>query len=137
MRKKASNNKKGFTLVEVMVSIAIFAIIGSIISIFIFQGFSLYRSELDSNEDESNIRSAVTSIVNTMRKTTSDQISVELNTLNVNGKSYSFDGSNLLLNGNIWISNISVFSVTSDMQVVNLSVTSEDGRTINTSYALR
>ena len=54
------HNKKGFTLVEMLVSIAIFAIIGSImVSIFIFQGFSLYRSELDSNEDESNIRSTM------------------------------------------------------------------------------
>lgn len=137
MRKLTLKNKKGFTLVEMLVSIAIFIIIGSLVSIFIFQGFSLYRSELQSNEDESNVRSTITHIINIMRRTTSDNISVVSNTLNVNGNSYSFDGSHLLLNGNVWVSDISAFSVTSDTQVVNISITSQNGRTISTSYGLR
>jgi prepilin-type N-terminal cleavage/methylation domain-containing protein len=135
--KKHLKNKKGFTLVELLITIAIFIVIGGIASVFIFQGFNFYRDELSANVDESSVRNGMTQIVNTLHKTTSDKISVSSNQLTVNGKVYSKSGSNITYDGKTVIKNISGFSVTNSSNTIEISITTSEGRTIRTSFALR
>ena len=135
--RRLAKNKKGLTLIELLISIAIFIVIGSITSIFIFQGLVFYRNDLAANQDEANVRNAVTRIVNTMHKTTSDKISVETSTLKVDSDTYSFDGSNILLNGNVLIKDIYYFSVTKNLGAIDITITTSSGRAVSTSFGLR
>lgn len=137
--RKLLRNKKGLTLVELLISIAVFIVIAGTAGIFIFQGLIFYRDELEGNIDEANVRNAVTQIINTMRKTTADKISTGNSTLIVDDDTYTFDEDNksILLNGNVFIKDIDYFSVVPVSGAIEITVTTSSGRAVSTSFGLR
>lgn len=135
--KKHLKNKKGLTIIELLITISIFVVIGGIASVFIMQGFNLYHEELSANTDESSVSTGITQIVNALRKTTSDNISVSDNKLTVNGKTYLKTGTNITYDGKTMIKNVSGFTVINSASTIQISITTSGGRTISTSFALR
>jgi len=137
MIKKRRLYKRGFTLVEMLISIAILAIICGVVSVFLIQGISFYHSELESNNDENNLRNGMAKIIKTLHTTPGNQISVDSGVLTAGVNNFSFDGDNVLCNEDSFMTGISSFLVSMENNAVSISIETDEGRGLSTSFGLR
>lgn len=132
------SNRKGLTLIELVVAIGIFVIIGGAITVFLMQGLTLYGTELNANTDEGNLRNGMTHIISSLRRTADDaDITVGTGTLTVDGNTYALSGGNLTYNGSILIKGVSAFTVTKTNNVIDIYIRTAAGKTLENSYALK
>lgn len=136
-------NKKGITLIELLIAMAIFVAIGFIASMFLIQGVSIFNQESEKSTELASVREVLSHITNHLRLTPEEQVLVNDDVLTVNGIDYELDGNILKYGGNALTQEIADFKVTrnpegeDDDDIIHISITSTQGKTLETSYKLR
>jgi len=107
-------NKHGFTLVELVVVMAITLILLSSIGMIFSLGTRFYRTDISQSENQGSIRTVVTSVEKNLR--IADSVSSTLGclviTVSSGPQTYCLIGNNIMLNGKIFADKIKTFTYT-------------------------
>lgn len=129
-------NKKGFTLVEVIVVVALIAVVAMLMYSFFGQGLKVFSYESDSADKQMNLREVVSDITSRIRLTDSSSISYSSGTLTIGSYSYTLSNGQIKRNGAAISSGISSFNVSMDTTIVNITIVNTAGTSISTSVSL-
>ena len=130
------NTNRGFTLIEVLLALALVAAAAMLMYSFFGQGFSLYTRESESADEQASLRMVMSDITNIVRVTDKTKISVSSNVLTVDNRTYKLSGGKILRNGTAIASNISAFTVTMSTELLSIKVVSNKGSTIETALSM-
>ena len=130
------NTNRGFTLIEVLLALALVAAAAMLMYSFFGQGFSLYTRESESADEQASLRMVMSDITNIVRVTDKTKISVSNNVLTVDNRTYKLSGGKILRNGTAIASNISTFTVTMSTELLSIKVVSNKGSTIETALSM-
>ncbi len=129
-------NKKGFTLIEVLLAVLLIGVASMLMYSFFGQGLNLYTLESESAERQANIRQIMSDITNKARLTEPENITYETGTLNIGDYAYTFSGGQVLRDGTAIAKDISSFVVTIDSGILEVDITNTSGDRLTTSISL-
>lgn len=129
-------NKKGFTLVEIIVVIALIAAVSLVMYTLFGQGLKLFTYESEAADRQMNMREVLSDITNKARITDSSSISYSSGTLTIGSNSYLLSGDNIKRNGAVIANGISAFTVSISSGILGITVTNTAGTSISTSLSL-
>ena len=129
-------SKRGFTLIEVLLALALVAAAAMLMYSFFGQGFSLYTRESESADEQASLRMVMSDITNIVRVTDTTKISVSNGVLTVDNRTYKLSGGKILRNGTAIASNISAFTVTKNTELLSIKIVSDKGTVIETSLSM-
>lgn len=129
---------RGFTLIEILVALALVAVVGALMFSFFGQGLRLYTMETESAQEQANMRLVLSDITNRVRLADPSSITYTNGVLNIGSTSYKFDSAHqrVLRNGSSLVTGVSAFSVSLSAQLLDISVTSTAGSVVSTSLSL-
>ena len=138
MKKRLQHNR-GITLVELLVTIAIIAIIGTSVFSSMILGIKTYNINMNETTDQQGLRQAALHISKQVRNTTAGAVSVSSGSLTVNGKPYTIDrtAKTLKYNGDVLANNIASFTPAISGNLLTVTLMSVNGITVSTQLALR
>jgi prepilin-type N-terminal cleavage/methylation domain-containing protein len=128
--------KKGFTLIEIILTLGILSVVGLMAFTLFGQGFNLYRAETESADLQDEMRLVLSDITNKVRLTDEEDISAATNQLTVDTYVYSLDGNRLVRNTSELASNIAVFDVSLTDGLLEVRLRNIKGTQISTSIYL-
>lgn len=122
-------NRKGFTLIELMIVLALLSVVIMIaFSVFSF-GLKSFNAQTDNIGNQSNVRYVISDITNEIRRGDATNITIiSGGGINVNGIIYKLQGNNLLKNGNELASGIESFKPLIVDKKITLVITSQAKR---------
>ena len=135
---KNKRGYKGYTLVELLVTIGLIAAVATLMYTFLGQGFTLYTKQNEASQEQMNMRQVLSDITNRARLADPDDISYEDGTLHVGDKEYSFNSANkeILRDGTTLATGIDSFTVSLNNDLLEISITSTADTTVSTSLYL-
>jgi prepilin-type N-terminal cleavage/methylation domain-containing protein len=128
---------KGFTLVELLVVVALIAVAASLMYTFFGQGLSLYTAESKSADEQANMRLVLSDITNRARLTDSADISCSNNVLTVGDAVYRRSGEQILRNDGVIANGISSFTAAISDSILDIRIESVAGTKLETSLSLK
>ena len=121
-------NRKGFTLIELMIVLALLGvIITSAFSVFSF-GFKSFNAQTDNIDNQSKVRHAINDISKEIRRISAPVITISGAEIDVDGVVYKLQGSTLMKNGNELVSGIKSFNPSILDKKITLKLTSQAKR---------
>ncbi len=129
-------NKKGITLLEVIITLGILSVIGLMAFTLFGQGLSLYQTETESADLQDEMRLVLSDITNKVRVAEEADISVATNQLTVNDYTYSLDGNRIIRNSSELATNISFFDVSLADGLLEIRLQNTKGTQISTAIYL-
>ncbi len=133
---KILRRKKGFTLVELLVTIALIAVVASLMFTFFGQGLSLYTEETKSADEQMNLRQVLSDITNKVRLADASGISCTSDVLTVDGTTYRRNGQQILRDSAVIANGISAFTASISGGMLNISIQNTAGTLLETSLSL-
>lgn len=124
--RKHLNNGKGITLVELLAAIVLASIVMLIVYSVLMSGTKQYKSQLEKNNQLTDISYALKMITKDIRKTEDPQI-INNSKIELNGINYSLDGNTINRNGVVIASSIKRFHVTSENNKWIIEIESSNG----------
>lgn len=104
-------NKKGVTLIELIIVLSILSIVSSLGFSFYLYGLKNFTTQTVNVNNQSNVRYALSIISKDIRK--ADSVTVSANIITIDGTlEYKLDGNILMKNGNNLVTDIETFNVT-------------------------
>jgi prepilin-type N-terminal cleavage/methylation domain-containing protein len=128
---------KGFTLVELLVVVALIAVAASLMYTFFGQGLSLYTAESKSADEQANMRLVLSDITNRARLTDSADISCSNNVLTVGDAVYRRSGEQILRNDGVIANGILSFTAAISDSILDIRIESVAGTKLETSLSLK
>ena len=128
--------RKGFTLIEIVVAVALLSVAALLAYSIFGQGLRLYAEESKSANDQSNVRQVLSDITNKARLTDPESISYDYGVLHVGSNSYSFDDQTIKRNGASIAKDIASFEINITGDLLEITITSITGKSISTSISL-
>lgn len=129
-------NKKGFTMIEMLIVLALLSAVGVLMYSVFGQGVRLYAEESKSANEQLNMRQALSDITNTARLVDPDSVSYASGVLNVGSASYTFADQSVKKNGTAIAKEIASFEVSISGGILNITITNLSGKSISTSLSL-
>lgn len=129
-------DKRGFTLIEVIITLAVMAAVGLLAFSLFGQGFNLYTAESKSAEMQQSMRLILSDITNKVRLTSESDISVSENTLTVDDYVYSFDGTRIIRNSTEVATSVTAFDVSITNGLLEIRIVNNKGTQLSTSIYL-
>lgn len=129
-------NRKGFTLIEMLIVVALVGAVSLLMYSFFGQGFSLYAAESKSADEQTSLRQVLSDITNKSRLTKADEITANAGILTVGTYVYKLDGGKITRNGAAIASGITSFSVNKTGDLLEIGLKSASGKSISTSVSL-
>lgn len=129
-------NKKGFTLIELIIAVAVLGAVAMLMYTFFGQGFALYTEEVKSADQQTDMREVLSEITNKVRVTPSDQISYVNDILTIDDHVYAYDGDRIIRNTRELATGISAFDVSITGKLLEIVLENNDGEQIATSLYL-
>ena len=129
-------NKKGITLLEVIITLGILSVIGLMAFTLFGQGLSLYQAETESADLQDEMRLVLSDITNKVRVAEEADISVATNQLTINDYTYSLDGNRIIRNSSELATNISFFDVSLADGLLEIRLQNTKGTQISTAIYL-
>ena len=129
---------RGFTLIEVLVTLTLVIVVGALMFSFFGQGLTLYTMETETAQEQANLRQVLSDITNRVRLADPAAITYTNGVLKIGSASYHYDSTHqqILRNNAALATGVSVFSVSLDKQLLEISVTSTAGNVVSTSLSL-
>jgi prepilin-type N-terminal cleavage/methylation domain-containing protein len=131
-------NKRGFTLIEVLITLVLVVAVAALMYTFMGQGLSLYTHESRTAAEQDSLRQVLSDITNRVRLTDASEISVTDGVLTVGDTEYSYDstGKRILRDGSEFARDISAFSAALNGTQLEISVTNTGDTVVSTSLSL-
>ena len=129
-------NRKGFTLVELIIVISLVAVAALLMYTFFGQGLKLYTYESNSADQQMNIRIVLSDITNNARLTDPDTITYSSGTLNIGSYAYTLNSGNIKRNGTVLANGISAFNVNVNSGILGITIVNTAGTSLSTSISL-
>jgi len=130
------NKKRGFTLIETIIVLALVVVVASLMFSFFGQGFSLYATETESADEQKNMRQVLSDITNKARVTAPELITYDMGVLHVDDNSYTSSGEQIIKNGTVLANGISEFNISIVNNVLEIGVVNTTGSRLTTSLSL-
>lgn len=129
-------NEEGITLIELLVSIAIFSVIVSLaLSILLFGSRSFHKQTNETN-DLLNIRNAIDHLTREIRK--SDHVDVRDGILTLNKTdTYRLDNNRLMKNETVIIDHIDEFKVMKSGSMIDITLRGKEGEEVYSTLYIR
>jgi prepilin-type N-terminal cleavage/methylation domain-containing protein len=138
---KQYNNKKGITLVELVIALAILGIVLTIGYNLFLAGLKSYGRQIDNADNQARARQAIRQITREMRK--ADQIDIiDENNIKIDESLYSFDKNSytILKDGNVFVTGIRSFKtelVEADFRIkIEITTLANGGKEVTLSSYL-
>lgn len=128
--------KKGFTLIEVIITLAVLGAVGLLAFSLFGQGLTLYTAESESAALQEDMRLVMSEITNKVRLTDESDISVSGNQLTIAGIVYSLEGSSVLRNSSEIATSIMIFDVSITDGLLKIRIVNNKGTELSTSIYL-
>jgi len=129
-------NKKGFTIAEIAVVVALLAVAALLMYSFFGQGLKLFTYESEAADKQMNLRVVLSDITNRARLADPSAITYDSNTLTVGSDSYKLTGNQIKRNGAVIANGITAFSVEISSGMLSITITNTAGTSISTSISL-
>lgn len=129
-------DKRGLTLIEVIITLAVMGAVGLLAFSLFGQGFNLYTAESESAEMQEDMRLVLSDITNKVRLTNEADISVCENTLTVDDYIYSFDGTRIIRNSSEIATSVTAFNVSITNGLLEIRIVNIKGTELSTSIYL-
>lgn len=131
-------NRRGFTLIEVLLTLALIVVVAALMYSFFGQGLTLYTMETESAQEQANLQQVLSDITNRVRLADPSSITYANGTLSIGTTTYKFDSTDqqILRNGTALATGVSAFNITLGGQLLGISVTSTAGSVVSTSLSL-
>lgn len=129
-------DKRGLTLIEVIITLAVLGAVGLLAFSLFGQGFNLYTAESESAEMQEDMRLVLSDITNKVRLTDEADISVFENTLTVDDYVYSFDGTRIIRNSSEIATSVIAFNVSITNGLLEIRIVNNKGTELSTSIYL-
>ena len=129
--------KRGFTLIEIIITLSIVVAVALLMYTFFGQGFSLYQKESESADEQMNLRQVMSDITNITRLTDASEISVSGGALTVGTNVYKLENGSVLRNGTAIAGDISIFSVNISENMLSIRLVNNQGTELSTSLSLK
>jgi prepilin-type N-terminal cleavage/methylation domain-containing protein len=117
-------NRKGFTLVELMIVLALLSVVMMVGFSFFSYSFKSFNAQTDNIDNQSKVRYAISDVTKEIRKVNGLNIIIS-NEMDVDGVVYKLQGSTLSKNGNVLVSGIKLFKPSSVGNKITLEITSQ------------
>lgn len=130
------SNKKGFTLVELLVVVALIAVAASLMYTFFGQALSLYTVQSESADEQANMRQALSAITNKARLTDVSDISCAGGKLTVGDAVFEKKDDKLMTGSAVIARGVAAFDASIDGHLLTVEITNSAGRTLATSLSL-
>lgn len=129
-------SKKGFTLIEMLIVVALIGAASLLMYSFFGQGLNLYAIESKSADEQANLRQALSDITNRARLTKSADVTVSAGVLTVGTYAYKLDGGRVTRNGTAIANGISTFNMSKTDSLLEIGFVNASGKSISTSVSL-
>jgi prepilin-type N-terminal cleavage/methylation domain-containing protein len=130
-------NKKGFTLVEMILVVSLLAVSALLMYSFFGQGLKLFTYESASADRQMNMREVLSDITNKARLTDSSDITCSSGTLNVGSYAYTLNSGKIKRNGTVISTGISTFTTSiNESGILEITVVDTAGTSLTTSISL-
>lgn len=124
-----NKNRKGVTLVELMIVLALLSVVLMIAFSVLSFGFKGFNAQTDNIDNQSKVRLALSDISKEIRKTEDVlEIDVYVNEIDVDGIIYKLQGSTLMKDGSKLVSGIKLFKPSMEGKKVTLEIISQAKR---------
>ncbi|NLA84684.1 MAG: prepilin-type N-terminal cleavage/methylation domain-containing protein [Clostridiales bacterium] len=138
---KQYNNKKGITLVELVIALAILGIVLTIGYNLFFAGIKSYGRQLDNADNQARARQVIRQLTREIRR--ADQIDIiDENNIKIDESLYSFDKNSytILKDGNVFVTGIRSFKtelVEADFRIkIEITTLANGGKEVTLSSYL-
>lgn len=128
--------KRGYTLIELVVAIALVAAVSLLMFAIFGQGVNLYAKETNSVIEQTNLRIVLSDITNIARLTKPDNISYSAGILNIGSNFYTFNNQTVKKNGIVIAKDIASFDVSISGGILDITIVSISDKSISTSISL-
>lgn len=128
--------KKGFTLIEMLIVVALIAAVSLLMYTFFGQGLNLYTFEANSADQQADLRQVLSDITNRARLTDAASVTCSAGVLNVGSYKYALSGDTVTRNGTVIADNITTFSPTITSGILHIGLANASGESIDTSFSL-
>ena len=128
--------KRGFTVIELIVTLAVLGAVAALAFTIFGQGFSLYTAQTESADLQQDMRLVLSDITNKVRVTDAADISADTNELTVDDYVYYFDGSRIIRNSSELATSVTVFDVSISGGLLEITIANSKGDEITTSVYL-
>ncbi|MGE5496205.1 MAG: type II secretion system protein J [Burkholderiales bacterium] len=129
-------NRKGFTLIEMIIVVALVGAVSLLMYSFFGQGFNLYVAESKSADEQTSLRQVLSDITNKSRLTKADQVTADAGLLTIGAYVYRLYGEKITRNGTVIASGIASFSASKTDGLLEIGLKSVSGKSISTSVSL-
>lgn len=129
-------NQRGFTLVEILVTLAIIVIVALMMYGIFGQGLSLYAVESDSAKEQMGLRTILSDITNKVRLSDFDNITYTDSKLTVEDYVYELEDGKMMRNDSILYENVALFDVNIKDRIMEITIINDTGSKITTSLSL-
>ena len=127
---------KGFTLIELIIALAVMAAVGLLVYTLFGQGFNLYAVEAKSAEQQSEMRLVLSEVTNKVRVTDAADINYTSGQLTVDDYVYSLVGERVLRNSRELATGITAFNVSIVDNLLEITISNTESDQISTSLYL-
>ncbi len=130
--------KRGFTLIEALLALALLTVTAGLMYTFFFQGFTLYTSETKTAAEQASLRQVLSDITNRVRLTDKDDIRYTDGVLCIQDARYTYDSAEhrVQRGDSILADNIAAFRVTLSDDLLEIRIESTSGTVMTTSLSL-
>jgi len=131
-------NKRGFTLIEILVTLTLVVVVAGLMYTFLGQGISLYTMQNEAAQEQMNMRQVLSDITNRIRLTDPANITYSNDVLHVGDTTYYYSSVNneILRNGTTLATGIGGFTVLMQEGLLEISIVSTAGTVVSTSFSL-
>ena len=128
--------KKGLTIAEIAVVVALLAVAALLMYSFFGQGLKLFTYESEAADKQMNMRVVLSDITNRARLADPAAITYASGTLTIGSDSYSLTENQIERNGAVIANGISAFTVDISSGMLSITITNTAGTSISTSISL-
>ncbi len=129
-------NKKGLTLIELVIVAALLAVVAGLMYGLFGQGLVLYTMNTASAQEQQNMRQVLSEITNRFRLADADSISCIDNVLSIGSDVYKLQSDQILRNDAVIARGMALFEASISAQLLHITIRNEKGAELSTSLSL-